>query len=209
MKRIVLLIVLGGIMLCSPVNSRAQFATIDFSNLTQAILSFLQDGDNMATNTTQFLQNLGVMKEQLEFLKELNKRYKEVRSDLYKVQEVIRIANNYEMNIRMFSYYVQHIKDIENEQVQYYQIRSMINQGFQYLLISSREVKRAREYLSSKSEMSEDQRRRGLEDCDRKICQANVAMYNHINGIFSDYDNGRMLSQAISSLDSSFRMNWQ
>jgi len=209
MKRIVLLIVLGGIMLCSPVNSRAQFATIDFSNLTQAILSFLQDGDNMATNTTQFLQNLGVMKEQLEFLKELNKRYKEVRSDLYKVQEVIRIANNYEMNIRMFSYYVQHIKDIENEQVQYYQIRSMINQGFQYLLISSREVKRAREYLSSRSEMSEDQRRRGLEDCDRKICQANVAMYNHINGIFSDYDNGRMLSQAISSLDSSFRMNWQ
>ena len=206
MKRIVLLIVLG---LCSPVNSRAQFATIDFSNLTQAILSFLQDGDNMATNTTQFLQNLGVMKEQLEFLKELNKRYKEVRSDLYKVQEVIRIANNYEMNIRMFSYYVQHIKDIENEQLQYYQIRSMINQGFQYLLISSREVKRAREYLSSKSEMSEDQRRRGLEDCDRKICQANVAMYNHINGIFSDYDNGRMLSQAISSLDSSFRMNWQ
>lgn len=196
-------------MLCSPVNSRAQFATIDFSNLTQAILSFLQDGDNMATNTTQFLQNLGVMKEQLEFLKELNKRYKEVRSDLYKVQEVIRIANNYEMNIRMFSYYVQHIKDIENEQLQYYQIRSMINQGFQYLLISSREVKRAREYLSSKSEMSEDQRRRGLEDCDRKICQANVAMYNHINGIFSDYDNGRMLSQAISSLDSSFRMNWQ
>ena len=209
MKRIVLLIVLGGIMLCSPVNSRAQFATIDFSNLTQAILSFLQDGDNMATNTTQFLQNLGVMKEQLEFLKELNKRYKEVRSDLYKVQEVIRIANNYEMNIRMFSYYVQHIKDIENEQVQYYQIRSMINQGFQYLLISSREVKRAREYLSSRSEMSEDQRRRGLEDCDRKICQANVAMYNHINGSFSDYDNGRMLSQAISSLDSSFRMNWQ
>ncbi len=209
MKRIVLLIVLGGIMLCSPVNSRAQFATIDFSNLTQAILSFLQDGDNMATNTTQFLQNLGVMKEQLEFLKELNKRYKEVRSDLYKVQEVIRIANNYEMNIRMFSYYVQHIKDIENEQLQYYQIRSMINQGFQYLLISSREVKRAREYLSSRSEMSEDQRRRGLEDCDRKICQANVAMYNHINGIFSDYDNGRMLSQAISSLDSSFRMNWQ
>lgn len=209
MKRIVLLIVLGGIMLCSPVNSRAQFATIDFSNLTQAILSFLQDGDNMATNTTQFLQNLGVMKEQLEFLKELNKRYKEVRSDLYKVQEVIRIANNYEMNIRMFSYYVQHIKDIENEQLQYYQIRSMINQGFQYLLISSREVKRAREYLSSRSEMSEDRRRRGLEDCDRKICQANVAMYNHINGIFSDYDNGRMLSQAISSLDSSFRMNWQ
>ena len=209
MKRIVLLIVLGGIMLCSPVNSRAQFATIDFSNLTQAILSFLQDGDNMATNTTQFLQNLGVMQEQLEFLKEMNERYKEVRSDLYKVQEVIRIANNYEMNIRMFSFYIDRLKNIDSEHLQYYQIKSLVNQGFQYLLISSREVKRAREYLSSKSEMSEDQRRRGLEDCDRKLCKANVAMYNHIDDTFSNLDNGKLLANAINELVSSFKMGWQ
>lgn len=209
MKHKVLITILSGIMLCSSVDSHAQFATIDFSNLTQAILSFLQDGDNMAANTTQFLQNLGVMKEQLEFLKELNKRYKEVRSDLYQIQEVIRIATNYEINIRMFSYFVQRIKDLENEQLQYYQIRSLINQGFQYLLISSREVKRAKEYLSSKSEMSEDQRRRGLEDCDRRLCQTNIAIYNHIKDTFSNMDDGKLLAQAIGGLESSFKMNWQ
>ena len=42
----------------------AQFATFDASNLAQAILAFLQDGDNMVLNTEQFLQNLGVAKEQ-------------------------------------------------------------------------------------------------------------------------------------------------
>ena len=41
--------------------AQAQLATFDFGNLTQAILSFLQDGDNIALNTSQFLQNLGVM----------------------------------------------------------------------------------------------------------------------------------------------------
>lgn len=196
-------------MLIPSMKSHAQFATIDISNLTQAVLSFLQDGDNMAASTAQFLQNLGVMEEQLEFLKEMNERYKEVRSDLYKVQEVIRIANSYEMNLRMFSYYIERISNIDSEHLRYYQVRSLVNEGFQYLLISSREVKRAREYLSSRSEMSEDQRRRGLEDCDRQMCRTNIAMYNHINDTFSSYDNGLMLSQGIGSLDSAFKMNWQ
>ena len=57
--------------------------------------------------------------------------------------------------------------------------------------------------------MSEDQRRRGLEDCDRQMCRTNIAMYNHINDTFSSYDNGLILSQAIGSLDSAFKMNWQ
>ena len=196
-------------MLIPSLKSHAQFATIDISNLTQAVLSFLQDGDNMAASTAHFLQNLGVLEEELEFLKVLYERYKEVRSDLYKVQEVIRIANSYEMNLRMFSYYIERISNIDSEHLRYYQVRSLVNEGFQYLLISSREVKRAREYLSSRSEMSEDQRRRGLEDCDRQICRTNIAMYNHINDTFSSYDNGLMLSQAIGSLDSAFKMNWQ
>ena len=209
MKRIIFIMVFWNAMLIPSMKSHAQFATIDISNLTQAVLSFLQDGDNMAASTAQFLQNLGVMEEQLEFLKEMNERYKEVRSDLYKVQEVIRIANSYEMNLRMFSYYIERISNIDSEHLRYYQVRSLVNEGFQYLLISSREVKRAREYLSSRSEMSEDQRRRGLEDCDRQMCRTNIAMYNHINDTFSSYDNGLMLSQGIGSLDSAFKMNWQ
>ena len=80
----------------------AQFATFDASNLAQSILGFLQDGDNMVINTEQFLQNLGVAKEQLEYLEELNKRYKEVRGDIYKAQSVIQMAKNYEQMASMF-----------------------------------------------------------------------------------------------------------
>lgn len=93
-------------------------------------------------NTSQFLQNLGVMEEQLSFLKEMDRRYKEVRSDLYKVQEVLRIADNYEMTLRMFSYYVDGLKRLDEQEIRYYQIRPLVNQGFQFLLIASREVKR-------------------------------------------------------------------
>lgn len=57
--------------------------------------------------------------------------------------------------------------------------------------------------------MSEDQRRRGLEDCDRKLCKANVAMYNHIDDTFSNLDNGKLLANAINELVSSFKMGWQ
>ena len=64
------------LLLGSQQRASAQFATFDASNLAQAILAFLQDGDNMVLNTEQFLQNLGVAKEQLEFLQEMDKRYK-------------------------------------------------------------------------------------------------------------------------------------
>lgn len=142
MKRFIVSAMIVSGMLVGGQRANAQFATIDFSNLTQAILSFLQDGDNIAMNTSQFLQNLGVMEEQLSFLKEMDRRYKEVRSDLYKVQEVLRIADNYEMTLRMFSYYVDGLKRLDEQEIRYYQIRSLVNQGFQFLLIASREVKR-------------------------------------------------------------------
>ena len=52
-------------MVLSAPRASAQWATFDASNLAQAVLSFLQDGDNMAVNSAQFLENLGVAKEQL------------------------------------------------------------------------------------------------------------------------------------------------
>ena len=188
--------------------AQAQLATFDFGNLTQAILSFLQDGDNIALNTSQFLQNLGVMEEQLEFLREMNERYREVRSDLYRVQEVIRIAQTYEMTLRMFSHYVERINNLERDDLNYYQVRNLVNQGFQFLLIASREVKRAREYLDSRNEMSEDQRRKGLQECDRQMCRTNVAMYNHIMDSYGAIDRGRMFSDTVESIDEAFAIKW-
>ena len=143
MRRWILGLILSiGLLVGGSQKSHAQLATFDFGNLTQAILSFLQDGDNIALNTSQFLQNLGVMEEQLKFLKEMNERYREVRSDLYRVQEVIRIAQTYEMTLRMFSHYVERINNLERDDLDYYQVRNLVNQGFQFLLIASREVKR-------------------------------------------------------------------
>lgn len=208
MRRIVFWAVLQIALLFPSGKCHAQFATIDLSNLTQAVLSFLQDGDNIAMNSAQFLENIGVMREQLDFLREMDRRYKEVRADLYKAQEVIRIAGNYEMNIRMFSYYVQRVRSLDSKELEYYHVRSLVNEGFQYLLVSSREVKRAREYLSPRAEMGEDQRRKGLEECDRRICRANVALYNHISGSLGKIDNGRMLAGAVESIDSAFEMKW-
>ena len=186
----------------------AQFATFHASNLAQAILAFLQDGDNMVLNTEQFLQNLGVAKEQLEFLQEMDKRYKEVRSDLWKAQSVIRMAQNYEQMARMFTRYVERVKDMNGKQITYYQGRSMVNEGFQYLLYASREVKRAREYLDSKSQVSEEERMAQLAECDRRLSRANAAMYNHIKETYEDIDRGERLAEAYESLEESFKINW-
>ena len=186
----------------------AQFATFDASNLAQAILGFLQDGDNMVLNTEQFLQNLGVAKEQLEFLQEMDKRYKEVRSDLYKAQSVIRMAQNYEQMARMFTRYVERIRKMNGQQISYIQGRSMVNEGFQYLLYASREVKRARDYLDSKSQVSEEERIAQLAECDRRLSRANAAMYNHIKDSYEDIDRGQRMAEAFDSLEDAFKINW-
>ena len=208
MKRlIVVFAAVVGILLSAP-KASAQFATFDASNLAQAVLSFLQDGDNMVINTEQFLQNLGVAKEQLEFLQEMDKRYKEVRGDLYKAQSAIRMAQNYEQMARMFTRYVDRIKAMNGNQITYYQGRSMVYEGFQYLLFASREVKRAREYLDAKSQVSEEERIAQLAECDRRLSRANAALYNHIRDTYEDIDRGQRLAEAYESLEESFKINW-
>ena len=195
-------------MFGSQQRASAQFATFDASNLAQAILSFLQDGDNMVLNTEQFLQNLGVAKEQLEFLQEMDKRYREVRSDLYKAQSVVRMAKNYEQMARMFARYVTRVKDMNGQQITYYQGRSMVNEGFQYLLYASREVKRAREYLDSKSQVSEEERIAQLAECDRRLSRANAALYYHIRSTYADIDAGADMAAAVGSLDEAFKIKY-
>ena len=208
MKRLILVLAAAAGLLLSAPKASAQFATFDASNLAQAVLSFLQDGDNMVINTEQFLQNLGVAKEQLEFLQEMDKRYKEVRSDLWKAQSVIRMAQNYEQMARMFTRYVDRIKAMNGNQITYYQGRSMVYEGFQYLLFASREVKRAREYLDSRSQVSEEERIAQLAECDRRLSRANAALYNHIKDTYEDIDTGMRLAEAYDSLEESFKINW-
>lgn len=191
-----------------PNKASAQFATFDASNLAQAILSFVQDGDNMVINTEQFLQNLGVMEEQLKFLKEMDNRYKKVRSALWKGQEVIRIAQNYEMTYKMFCNYVDRMKALDGQELQYYQVRSAVNEGFNYLLFASRQVKRAREYLDSQKEISEEERIKGLQECDKQVSKANAAMARHIVEQYDDIDRGKILNANKKALDQAFEITF-
>lgn len=208
MRRWVIVVCVSMMGFMAPQRASAQFATFDASNLAQAILSFLQDGDNMANNTYQFLENIGVMKEQLEFLKEMNERYSEVRESVYKTQSVIRLARYYETTALMFSRYVERLEELDADQLKYYQVRSLVNEGFQYLLMASREVKRAREYLSSKSNVSEEERRAALKECERQVCKTNAAMYEHIIETYAVIDSGRVLAVNMRSMDEAFKMKY-
>lgn len=208
MRRWVIVVCVSMMGFMAPQRASAQFATFDASNLAQAILSFLQDGDNMANNTYQFLENIGVMKEQLEFLKEMNERYSEVRESVYKSQSVIRLARYYETTALMFSRYVERLEELDADQLKYYQVRSLVNEGFQYLLMASREVKRAREYLSAKSNVSEEERRAALKECERQVCKTNAAMYEHIIETYAVIDSGRVLAVNMRSMDEAFKMKY-
>ena len=207
MRRIALILFLFIGLLAAP-KASAQWATFDASNLAQAVLSFLQDGDNMVLNTEQFLTNLGVAKEQLEFLQEMDKRYREVRGDIYKAQAVIRIANNYEMMARMMTRYAERLKKVDPSVMHYYQARSLMNEGFQYLLFASREVKRAREFLDRKSQVSEEERLKGLNDCSRQISRANAAMYSHIKGSYKMIDAAEAITGTVDSLEEAFTIKY-
>ena len=208
MRRWMTAVVVAVIGLVTPHKASAQFATFDASNLAQSILSFLQDGDNMVNNTYQFLENIGVMKEQLEFLKEMNERYSEVRQTVYQAQSVIQLARYYEMTAMMFSRYVDRLEGLDADELRYYQVRSLVNEGFQYLLIASREVKRAREYLSARSKVSEEERRAALKECERQVCRTNSALYDHIVDTFAVIDSGRVLAMNVRSMDEAFKVRY-
>ena len=208
MRRWMTAVVVAVIGLVTPHKASAQFATFDASNLAQSILSFLQDGDSMVNNTYQFLENIGVMKEQLEFLKEMNERYSEVRQTVYQAQSVIQLARYYEMTAMMFSRYVDRLEGLDAEELRYYQVRSLVNEGFQYLLIASREVKRAREYLSARSKVSEEERRAALKECERQVCRTNAALYDHIVDTFAVIDSGRVLAMNVKSMDEAFKVRY-
>ena len=188
--------------------AQAQFITMDPSNLAQNVLAYLQDADNMIKNSEQFLINLGVAKEQLEFLHEADKRYREVRTDVYKAQSVIRMAKNYEQMAKMFVGYVDRITEMNGNELTYNKCRSMVNEGFQYLLFASREIKRAREYLDKKSQVSEEERMAQLADCDRRISRANAALYYHIRENYEDIDHSKAIVEGLHSLDEAFTIQY-
>ena len=89
MKRIAAIMTMAILGLMFSHRANAQLITFDEQNFLQSIISYIQDGDNMAQNANQFLQNLGLIEEQLDNMKKWNERYRKVSTYLSKGQQAI------------------------------------------------------------------------------------------------------------------------
>ena len=179
--------------------ANAQLITFDEQNFLQSIISYIQDGDNMAQNANQFLQNLGLIEEQLDNMKKWNERYREVSTYLSKGQQAIYTVNNYEYTIRLFKEYVKRLREMEKPS--YYDVRNAANEAWYYLLLSSREVKKVRQALDSSSEMSEAERLKVLEESNRKMSAINVQMTKEVQEELSALKDINMMTACAKSLE--------
>lgn len=186
-----------GLMFSHRVN--AQLITFDEQNFLQSIISYIQDGDNMAQNANQFLQNLGLIEEQLDNMKKWNERYRKVSTYLSKGQQAIYTVNNYEYTIRLFKEYVKRLREMEKPS--YYDVRNAANEAWYYLLLSSREVKKVRQALDSSSEMSEAERLKVLEESNRKMSAINVQMTKEVQEELSALRDINMMTACAKSLE--------
>lgn len=186
-----------GLMFSNRAN--AQLITFDEQNFLQSIISYIQDGDNMAQNANQFLQNLGLIEEQLDNMKKWNERYRKVSTYLSKGQQAIYTVNNYEYTIRLFKEYVKRLREMEKPS--YYDVRNAANEAWYYLLLSSREVKKVRQALDSSSEMSEAERLKVLEESNRKMSAINVQMTKEVQEELSALRDINMMTACAKSLE--------
>ena len=179
--------------------ANAQLITFDEQNFLQSIISYIQDGDNMAQNANQFLQNLGLIEEQLDNMKKWNERYRKVSTYLSKGQQAIYTVNNYEYTIRLFKEYVKRLREMEKPS--YYDVRNAANEAWYYLLLSSKEVKKVRQALDSSSEMSEAERLKVLEESNRKMSAINVQMTKEVQEELSALRDINMMTACAKSLE--------
>jgi len=178
MKRWISILFVTVMAMTSSLKANAQMITFDEQNFLQAIISYIQDGDNMVQNANQFAQNLGLIEEQLDNLKKWNERYQKVSSYLSKGQQALYTVNNYEYTVRLFKEYVNRLKVLDKPS--YYDVRSAANQAWYFLLLSSKEVKKVRQALDATSELSEAERLKVLEESNRKMSAINVEMTKEV-----------------------------
>lgn len=178
MKRWISILFVAVMAMASSLKANAQMITFDEQNFLQAIISYIQDGDNMVQNANQFAQNLGLIEEQLDNLKKWNERYQKVSSYLSKGQQALYTVNNYEYTVRLFKEYVNRLKVLDKPS--YYDVRSAANQAWYFLLLSSKEVKKVRQALDATSELSEAERLKVLEESNRKMSAINVEMTKEV-----------------------------
>lgn len=204
MKRITSILFLSlAIMLAGQHKASAQLVTFDEQNFLQAIISYIQDGDNMVQNASQFAANMGIIEEQLDNLKKWNDRYQKVSSYLAKGQQAVYTVNNYEYTIKLFKEYVNRLKVMDKPS--YYDIRSATNQAWYFLILSSREVKKVRQALDASSELTEAERLKILEDSNKKMSAVNVAMTKEVKEQLSILEDAHTMALYSKSIENSLR----
>ncbi|MBQ0053806.1 MAG: hypothetical protein KBS89_05050 [Bacteroidales bacterium] len=204
MKRITSILFLSlAIMLAGQHKASAQLVTFDEQNFLQAIISYIQDGDNMVQNASQFAANMGIIEEQLDNLKKWNDRYQKVSSYLAKGQQAVYTVNNYEYTIKLFKEYVNRLKVMDKPS--YYDIRSATNQAWYFLILSSREVKKVRQALDASSELTEAERLKILEDSNKKMSAVNVAMTKEVKEQLSVLEDAHTMALYSKSIENSLR----
>lgn len=204
MKRITSILFLSlAILLAGQHKASAQLVTFDEQNFLQAIISYIQDGDNMVQNASQFAANMGIIEEQLDNLKKWNDRYQKVSSYLAKGQQAVYTVNNYEYTIKLFKEYVNRLKVMDKPS--YYDIRSATNQAWYFLILSSREVKKVRQALDASSELTEAERLKILEDSNKKMSAVNVAMTKEVKEQLSVLEDAHTMALYSKSIENSLR----
>lgn len=204
MKRITSILFLSlAILLAGQHKASAQLVTFDEQNFLQAIISYIQDGDNMVQNASQFAANMGIIEEQLDNLKKWNDRYQKVSSYLAKGQQAVYTVNNYEYTIKLFKGYVNRLKVMDKPS--YYDIRSATNQAWYFLILSSREVKKVRQALDASSELTEAERLKILEDSNKKMSAVNVAMTKEVKEQLSVLEDAHTMALYSKSIENSLR----
>lgn len=204
MKRITSILFLSlAILLAGQHKASAQLVTFDEQNFLQAIISYIQDGDNMVQNASQFAANMGIIEEQLDNLKKWNDRYQKVSSYLAKGQQAVYTVNNYEYTIKLFKEYVNRLKVMDKPS--YYDIRSATNQAWYFLILSSREVKKVRQALDASSELTEAERLKILEDSNKKMSAVNVAMTKEVKEQLSILEDAHTMALYSKSIENSLR----
>lgn len=204
MKRITSILFLSlAVMLAGQHKASAQLVTFDEQNFLQAIISYIQDGDNMVQNASQFAANMGIIEEQLDNLKKWNDRYQKVSSYLAKGQQAVYTVNNYEYTIKLFKEYVNRLKVMDKPS--YYDIRSATNQAWYFLILSSREVKKVRQALDASSELTEAERLKILEDSNKKMSAVNVAMTKEVKEQLSVLEDAHTMALYSKSIENSLR----
>ncbi|MBR6416399.1 MAG: hypothetical protein IKS22_09880 [Bacteroidales bacterium] len=184
---------------------RAQLATLDATNLAQAILSFIQDGDNMAMSSQQYLSGMEVLKEQSMLLRQSEERYRKVSPTLYYTRDISRIATRYESMARMMTSYAEALKRglSEGGSLSGTELEYLIRRGSVILSSAVEEVSRAKEYLSPSASLSEAERREGLRESMLRVDDLHSRLRSEISSSLRRIDYSNILRNNLSSLEES------